>query len=294
LIKLKKIRLSVRLVLAGVVLLCCWPFPYCAGASALAKSSYVWLENGEQYSEDDGSVTQIVYIKSGEGINIADLQDVNAFYCDERQQGEKKYYKLPVDKREDRYYLRITTPTRARCLVYFTAKQREEQLVAQMSLYLYGRGTPNKKSEPILLKRPAVVPSLALQSSGNIMRPQTGQKLQIVYTSADDKTGVLNEMEITDLKIKSTEKLLPNDTGLFVFIPPHDQLLNSGGNSAYKELIVYAEETDGAKVYKTSMNILLRRSSSAFRNMPHGIILFCSTLLATLAAVLYRRRSLPY
>jgi hypothetical protein len=266
----------------------------CTAANVMDSSAFIWLQNGEQFYETDGSATQIVYIKGSGSMNSADLRELRAFYCDERSTSEKQYYPIPIEQKDGNYSLRVTTPTRARYLIHVAAKHHEEQLMAQIAVYLYGRGETKKRSKSILQPQDITFPSLELRSSGNSMRPQTGQTLKLTYKSVHPQAGALKEMNVIDLKNKSIENLLPDADGVFVMIPPHDPQLNRSGNAAYKEMIVYVKETAGEKVYKTSMNILLRRSSAAFRNLQHGFFLFFVTLIAVLAMVLYRRRSMPY
>lgn len=282
--------------LAGLTLLLFVCFQGYAESSSFENKEFIWLEYGEKVNETNGSATQTVNIKSStDSLPIAEIHALTAFYCDRWQTGEKQYYTIPIEQKEGLYFLRVNTSSRFYYQIYVTGSRQGEHFTAQIAFPLYADGIDkNMKKEQVLLDKPEKFPDIEFRSAGNTARPQTGQTFQLLYKPVNLSNDSVKEIRIIDLNNKSAEQLTPDAAGMFSITPPHDQRLDSGGYDAYKETIVYAEEVVANEVYKTSLNLILRRSSSAHRNLSQGIVFFFFAMMLILAIVLFRRRSFMY
>ncbi|CQR74413.1 hypothetical protein SOV_25360 [Sporomusa ovata DSM 2662] len=279
--------------LAGIILLLVISFQGCAESSNIEDTAFLWLEYGKKINETNGSVTQTVYLKSSsDSLTIADIKNLTAFYCDGRQKGEKQYYIIPIEQKDGLYFLSVNTSTQFLYHVYVTGTCAQEHFTAQIAFPLYGDGLDkNIKKEPVLLESSKTFTSIDLVSAGNFPWAQTGQTFQFLYKPIHPSSYPVQEMKLIDIGKKSYEKLMPGDDGRFSFTPPHDQRLDDGGYHEYKEIILYTEEFVGNEVYKTSMNLLLRRSLSAHNNLTLGLCFFFAVMAVISGVVLFRRRS---
>ncbi|TWH49194.1 hypothetical protein Salpa_5400 [Sporomusa sp. KB1] len=282
-------------ILAGIILLVSICLHGYAKSSNLESAAFLWLEYGKKINEPNGSVTQTVYIKSSnDSLDIADIKDLTAFYCDGREKGEKQYYEIPVEEKNGLYVLRVNTASPFRYYIYVTGTCSGEHFTAQISFLLYANGfADNREKKPALLEKPRPFPFIDLRS-GEGYWPQTGQTFQFIYTPINQSGDPVKEMKIIDLTNKCSEKLTLDAGGMFSFTPSHDKRLDESGYSEYKEILVYTEELAGNEVYKTSMNLLLHRSLTAHRDLKPGIFLFFATMAASVAIVLLRRRSFTF
>ncbi|HML88443.1 MAG TPA: hypothetical protein PKA28_08345 [Methylomusa anaerophila] len=261
------------------------------------RPAFLWLEYGTKQDERDGSATQTIYItSSAESLTLAELTDLTAFYHDGRQTGEKQYYRIPVEQQDGRYFLRVNTSSRFFYHVVVTGSRQGEHFTAQTTFPLYADGMDKRIEQGrAMAKNTKVFPAIELDLSGNPYRTlMTGQTFRFLYKPVYSPGHAVREMQILDLRNKTSEKLLPDAAGIFSFTPPHDKRLDNGGYNAYKETIVYAEEAVGNEVYKTSMNFLLRRSYLAHNNLTHGLLLFFLAMAVSITVVLFRRRSFRY
>jgi len=279
------------LTLACVTLLILLFFQASAECRSPEDSAFLWLEYGAKKDETDGSVTQTIYITTTAAvINLAEMKDLSAYYCDGRQTGEKQYYRIPIEQRDGRYFLRVNAASQLLYHVFVTGSCQGEHFVAQTIFPLYADGIDRKRDQD-LLENPKDLPAIELNLAGNPYRTlTTGQAIQLRYKSGQ----AVREMQIMDLRNKTSAIILPDAAGGFSFTPSHDKRLDNGGYNEYKEIIVYAEEVIGNEIYKTSMNLLLRRSLTAHNNLAQGVLLFFSVMAVSIAIVLFRRRSFRY
>lgn len=272
-------------------------FHAAAAGGSLEDRTFLWLEYGTKQEETDGSITQLIYINSSSAsLKLAELADLTAFYRDGRQKDEKQYYRIPVEQRDGRYFLRINSSSRFLYQVFVTGSRQGEHFTAQTIFPLYADGLDKRGQQtPVLLESEKRNPAIELDRSGNPYRSlMTGQTLRFLYKPVQSSGPGVRAVQINDVRNKTSADLLPDAAGIFSFTPAHDERLDNGGYNEYKELIVYAEETAGNEVYKTSMNLLLRRSYSAHNNLPQGLLLFFLAVTVSIAIVLFRRRSFRY
>jgi hypothetical protein len=284
------------LTLACVTLLILLFFQVSAECRSPEDRAFLWLEYGAKKDETDGSVTQTIYITTTAAvINLAEMKDLSAYYCDRRQTGEKQYYRIPIEQRDGRYFLQVNTSSSFLYQVFVTGSFQGENFIAQTIFPLYADGMDKQQNKDLTMEKPKAFPAIELNVSGNPFRTlTTGQTIQLRYKPINSSGQAVREMQIMDLRNKTSAIIWPDAAGGFSFTPSHDKRLDNGGYNEYKEIIVYAEEVIGNEIYKTSMNLLLRRSSTAHNNLAQGVLLFFSAMAVSIAIVLFRRRSFRY
>lgn len=289
--------LFTRNIRAGIFLICLL-FVHNAECSGFKdRPAFLWLEYGTKQEETDGSVTQTIHItSSADSLILPEITDLNAFYYDGRQTGEKQYYRIPIERKDGQYFLKVNTSSRLLYYVFVTGSRQREHFTAQITFPLYADGMDKRiKQGQVPAEAGKVFPTIELERTENLYWSlTTGQTLRFLYKAAQPSEHVAQTMQVFDLRNKTSTELLPDAAGIFSFTPPHDKRLDDGGYNEYKEAIVYTEETVGNEVYKTSMNLLLRRSYLAHNNLTHGLLLFFLAVAVSIAIVLFRRRSFRY
>jgi hypothetical protein len=274
----------------ALILLLLLPSLCYAEDGSLSNDGNFWLSYGKRMRETDGSVTQIINLKSNvDAMNIAAVQNLTAFFCDEWQKGEKQYYSVPIEQEAGQYFLRFNTASQFNYHVYVTGTFEDQHLTAQTFFSLYAGLDKTQDKEKVLREKPNSFSSFERTARASYWL-QTGQTLPFIYKSANPSLYKVNPVQVIDLDHNRMEVISPDSAGRFSFTPPHDQRLDNSGYFAAKEILVYTEEHVAGKVYKTSLTLPVHRSITAHHNRQLGISLFFFTLLASASIVIYRRR----
>lgn len=254
--------------------------------------TYLWLQYGEKQNERDGSITQTIYLKSSnESFDLAKVKDLRAFYWDGTKKGQRNYYNIPIKEQKNSYYLQVTASSRFVYQIVVTGTYQGEHYKAQIAFPLYTNAFKEKDNkEEIKLENGKLSPFIDFKLTA---LSQTGKPLKFLYKPISPENKV-QEIRVVDLSKNYSEKIFANSEGIFSLVPPHDKNLDNGGSLKYKELIIYAEEMLGNQTYKTSMNILLRRSAAAHRNLGQGVQLFFATMVISLLVILLQRRRFAF
>ena len=247
-----------------------------------------WLEPAGETREADGSVSEKVYLRSGDiNFDFSRMLNLQALYCDDQEQEQPQYFLLPIEMDENGCFLQVGTSTHYAYHVVVTGEYEGEYFTAQVSFRLRARlRQPQEEMEGTR----ATLPAVPLIDLPYFSWPQTGQVFPLTYEKARQEL-VVDRIELWDSWNRENTELQPDTDGIFYFMPAHDQLLNRISYSAAKILVVSAQCTINNQLYHNSRTILVHRSNSAYQNLWGGVTLFALVLgLNILFVALYRRR----
>ena len=264
-----------------------------------AKDNSLWIEFGKQIKERNGSVTQPLFIYYGRFPDKKEtplkLEALRGFYTlnEKDEKGENIFYAVDIERAGEAASIRINALKSNRCTVLVEAKRKFGEIthiyLAKAPFFLFGHCPSKKKEmEPVLSN--GITERLKICTiPEHSVWPQTG--IPVKFVLSFDKSALSGKkINIADENGSSVE-VETGKAGKPVYIPPDDERLNRRGKTAYKQIVILAEETRKSTVYKSSYTLLLHPSRFGKRSFRFGISILAATVAIVFVIVGIRRKN---
>ena len=286
-------KFSILTIFLGLILL---SFPVVgADDSSLIAEDFLWLEYNDAVKQKDGSLILEIRIRYGifsdKVKDLSEFKELKAFYHASDDQGRKAHYKTEIHKSSSGYsvIIRSAKTTRYTLRVTGIRKGRSKQVhyLAKASFTLFGKAI-SKGTDTDLPSDNSLgyLPEINIDPEHHYW-PQTGNPYRVSIKFNDEN---LSEQKITLFDEHLNPAVLNiSETGDAVYIPPDDKLLNSMGETAYKQTVLVSKYAEGGKQYISSYTMLLHRSRYGKHEHKPGLIVFGSAFAIFLFFMIIKR-----
>ena len=271
------------------------PTTTCASPS---KDNYLWIEFSKQIKEKDGSVTQPLFIYYGifpdQKKGTWELDGFRAFYTlnEKDEKGNRIFYEAEIERDKGKSLLRIKAFHTDRCIVLVQGRKKQGKATrcysAKTSFVLFGHSpSKRKKIKPVASSEINRQFAISITPQFHYW-PQTSNPVKIALSFNEEHLGgkilsIFDENQgVIDLKT--------DETGNYTYTSPNDKKLNREGETAFKQTVVVAEETEGNTNYISSYTLLLHRNRFKNRKVLPGISIFGGTMVGVFLLVVVKRK----
>jgi hypothetical protein len=280
-----------------------------AGSSIVfpIENMYLWIEFGEHHKERDASVTQHLKIYYGSfpdyKTTLFHLDGVKGIYTmnEKDAKGEIIYYPLEIMEEKGEASIRITSyKTNPFAVLVQGEKNNGKQkkiYLAKTSFFLFGNSHKNKKQVESELSSSNTEIKIAEDLQIHITplysywrQVDTPVTLNIFFDNQKLKKKPVHIIDENDEDVFNPIIRKTDESGELIYIPPDDRKLRQKGTTAYKQMVIMAEERKENSIYISSFTLLLHRSRFKHYNVPAGVIIFLSLLIVFFVLILLQRK----
>ena len=263
-----------------------------------SEDDYLWIEFGERIREPDGTITLPLEIKYGkfpyEKKEISQLDGLRVFYALMEKDDEDTwvFYEANIEEVNGKSEVSIKSFKMDNFVILAEARKVKDGIThwyfAKTSFILFGHSFPKRQR-------------MKAVTSGDINRefeifttpqfhywPQTSEPVRITPLFNFERLGE-KQLCIFD---ENTDSICvrTDEAGNYTYIPPEDRELNRKSRTAFKQVVIVAEETRNKSNYVCSYTLLLHRNRFKNRRTLPGISIFLVTMTAVFLVTLRQRR----
>ncbi|MBZ9577938.1 hypothetical protein KJA13_02780 [Patescibacteria group bacterium] len=275
---------------------------------SLLKDDYLWLEYGNEVKNEDGSVTQLLYICYGQfpdqKKDISQLDALEAIYTFDKKDKKNEiiFYKLKIGTEENKPYICINSTDTNRYTVLVKGKKFKREIkyhfLAKASFFLFGNskslGGESRYSPTETDNRFDMVIYREHINEGNTLYRRFGFPIRLTV-AFDKKPFGYQEVDVID-NSGNIQQIKTDKNGSFFYIPRNPGAFQKGQKGFGQNLVV-AERILGSIVYKYAYTVLFKHKCHVATqrrdlDMKKGTTIFIlSVVLSLTGAIIARKKS---
>ncbi|MBN2534355.1 MAG: hypothetical protein JXB88_15820 [Spirochaetales bacterium] len=269
------------------------------------ENNYLWIEFGEHHKEKDASVTQELHIYYGSfpdyKTTLLHLDEVKGVYTMNEidTKGDVVYYPLEIIEEKGEVFIRITSHKTNPFTVLIQGeknnKKQKKIYLAKTSFFLFGNSNKKQVESELFTSNTVIKIAENLQIHINPhysywRQVDTPVTFNVFFDNQKLKKKIVHIIDENDENVFNPITRMTDESGELIYIPPDDRKLRQKGSTAYKQIVIMAEEQKENSIYVSSFTLLLHRSRFKHYNVPVGVIIFSSLLTVFFVLMLLQRK----